>query len=72
MFVNLFNVFVSFGHELAHTFGLAHDRRVSRRSSRKYLFFSITNIVMIFVVVIVTLSLYRNSKKYFLITIIVI
>jgi len=28
--------YFSFGHELAHTFGLAHDRRVSRRSSRKY------------------------------------
>ena len=55
MFVNLFNVFVSFGHELAHTFGLAHDRRVSRRSSRKYLFFSITNIAMILVIVIITL-----------------
>jgi hypothetical protein len=38
------NLCRSFGHELAHGFGLAHDRRVSRRSSRSYAFGSIIKV----------------------------
>ena len=33
--------YFSFGHELAHGFGLAHDRRVARTSSRPYAYGSI-------------------------------